>query len=46
MKVFLSFLNYVLKKIVFGGILIVFVYVKRKGEMKNVEFYTDHGTKR
>ena len=46
MKLFPSFLNYLLKKIGFGGILIMFVYVKRKGEVKNVEFYTDHGTKR
>lgn len=45
MKVFPSFLNYLLKKSGFGGIISMFVYVKRKGKMKNVEFYTDHGAK-
>ena len=45
MKVFPSFLNYLLKKSGFGGIIFMFVYVKRKGKMKNVEFYTDHGAK-
>jgi hypothetical protein len=41
-KVFRSFFDYVLKMSIFDGILIMFVYVKRKGKMKDVEFYTDH----